>query len=170
MPIVSAVISPDTGRGHAFKNTLWVTAVSQAPRSWAEQGGSVWRKPNKVIVYLMIRVVLASVSWGYGRCTECFLGNGKSLPSPEECRGVRQVKGTCREVSWPGGGCGGVCRELTQPPLLPPQGWWWSENCKCSSGSFLWVESRVQMGLRNLALAREHAGLSFSLLLPLANP
>lgn len=35
---------------------------------------------------------------------ESFLGNGKSLPSPEECGGVRQVKGTCREVSWPGGG------------------------------------------------------------------
>lgn len=60
------------------------------------------------------------------------------LLSPEECRGVKQVKGTWRETLWPGGRGrvvwrthrglevhGGLCADM--------------ENYECSSGSPVWV-------------------------------
>lgn len=41
MPIVSAVISPDTGRGHAFKNTLSDCCEPGTKELGTEQGGSL---------------------------------------------------------------------------------------------------------------------------------
>lgn len=54
----------------------------------------------------MTKTVQAPVHWESGRHQGAFLGNVRwsTKPSPDECGGVNQVKGTCKEVLWPRGG------------------------------------------------------------------
>lgn len=85
------------------------------------------------------------------------------MPSSEECRVVKQVKGAYREVSW--GGAGDRYRPSAD-----------MVNCKYSSNSSEWVESRVYVdGAQEPTCGQDfclfpgsHAKLSASLLLPLA--
>ena len=65
-------------------------------------------KFNEVTDCLETRVGLASLL-GMGGYRKVFREMG-GLLSPEECRGVKQVKGTWRETSWPGGRGRGVWR------------------------------------------------------------
>ena len=101
-------------------------------------------KFNEVTDCLETRVGLASLL-GMGGYRKVFREMG-GLLSPEECRGVKQVKGTWRETSWPGGRGRGVWRKhrgLEVHGGLCAD----TENCECSSGSPVWVGA----GLSNQA-------------------
>ena len=90
------------------------------------------------------RVGLANLL-GMGGYRKVFREMG-GLLSPEEYRRVKQVKGTWRETSWPGGRGRGVWR--THRGLEVHGGLCAdTENCERSSGSPVWVGA----GLSNQA-------------------